>query len=266
MTISQTLLNLVELEEYAEIYEFDDGATISRYTTYQTTVNFNFRDYKPAHIKRGDIVRNTTFEPVTCQIIAPLEEKLTSYLSNYPTTPTRVKIYRGLVSDFDNQHILIFEGNIKSVQLEDIYAVAECVSLGSILDSMWPKDIHSSFCQNTLFDNKCGLAAGGYQLTFQVEGISDTGALISEVIGNSGYLYTHGYVRYLSHFRWITHGENNKLNLHVPFDSSVAVGVVVNAFQGCSKSAIDCKNKFNNLANFYGCPYIPSDNPVIWGA
>ena len=148
MAISQSNLNLVELGEYAEIYEFDDGNTISRYTTYPTSIIFNARDYKPAHIKRGEITRNTTFEPVTCQITAPLEEKLVSYLSNYPTTPSKVRIFRGLVSNFDAQNVLIFEGNIKSVQLEGIYAVAMCASLGSILEATWPRDIHSSFCQD----------------------------------------------------------------------------------------------------------------------
>lgn len=266
MAISSSNLTPVELQEYAEIYAINDGSSVSRYTTYTKSITFEMQDYKPAHIKRGEITRNTTFEPVTCQITAPLEEKLVKYLSNYPTTPVKVKIYRGLVSNFDSQNILIFEGNVKTVQLEGIYAVAECVSLGSILEATWPKDIHSSFCQNTLYDTKCGLDANEFAISFLVGDITSTGAIISPTIGTSGPLFTHGYVVCNNQFRWITSGQNNQLNLHVPFDSSVHKGVLVTAYQGCSKSAIDCKNKFNNLANFYGCPYIPSDNPVIWGA
>ena len=91
------------------------------------------------------------------------------------------------------------------------------------------------------------------------------GGLVSTDIGINGNLYTGGYVVYLKDFRWITLGETNTFNLHVPFDSSVKPGVVLIAYQGCSKSAVDCKNKFNNIRNFNGCPYIPSDNPVLWG-
>ena len=265
MAISDSNLNGSELNEYAELYSFDDGSTISRYTTYQTPIMFGGFEYKPAHIKRGSISRNTTFEAVTCQITAPLEEKLTRYIANYPVAPTNVTIYRGLVSSFDSQYMVVFTGNIKSVQIEGVYAVAECVALGSILDSVWPRDIHSSFCQNTLFDDRCGLSSSDYSLNFTVQSLTGKGGLVSTDIGANGSLYTGGYVVYLKDFRWITLGETNTFNLHVPFDASVAPGVVLRAYQGCSKSAIDCKNKFNNMSNFNGCPYIPSDNPVLWG-
>lgn len=265
MAISNSNLNGSQLEEYAEIYAFEDGDSVSRYTTYQTPIMFAGFEYKPAHIKRGAINRNTTFEEVTCQVTAPLEEKLTRYLANYPVMPTKVTIARGLVSSFDSQYLIIFTGNIRAVQIEGVYAVAECISLGSILDSVWPRDIHSSFCQNTLFDTRCGLSSADYQLNFTVESLTGKGGLVSSEIGVDGNLYTGGYVVYSKDFRWITLGENNTFHLHVPFDARVAPGIVLRAYQGCSKSAIDCKNKFNNISNFNGCPYIPSDNPVIWG-
>ena len=265
MPISNSYLNGPELNEYAEVYSFDDGETISRYTTYQSTISYGGYDYKSAHIKRGSINRNTTFEAVTCQITAPLEEKLTKYIANYPVIPTKVTITRGLVSSFDSQNLVVFTGIIKKVQIEGVYAVAECTSMGSILDSTWPRDIHSSFCQNTLFDAKCKLSASDYQLNFTVQSLTAKGGLVSTDIGTNGGLYTGGYVVYLKDFRWITLGENNTFNLHVPFDSSVQPGVVLRAYQGCSKSAIDCKTKFHNMVNFNGCPYIPSDNPVLWG-
>ena len=265
MAISDTYLKGAEINEYAEVYAFDDGETISRYTTYQDTISYGGFEYKSAHIKRGPINRNTTFEAVTCQITAPLEEKLTKYIANYPVMPTRVTITRGLVSSFDAQCIVVFTGIIKRVQIEGIYAVAECTSMGSILDSVWPRDIHSSFCQNTLFDSRCGLASSDYQLNFTVQSLTGKGGLVSTDIGTNGSLYTGGYVVYLKDFRWITLGETNTFNLHVPFDAAVQPGVVLRAYQGCSKSAVDCKNKFNNISNFNGCPYIPSDNPVLWG-
>lgn len=265
MAISDANLSSSELGEYAEIYEFNDGETISRYTTYQMAITYNGFQYKPAHIKRGPINRNTVFEAVTCSITAPLEDKLTRYLSNYPVMPTKVTIWRGLVSSFTSQSLIIFTGDIKSVQIEGVYATAECVSLGSILDSTYPKDIHSSFCQNSLFDAKCGLSASDFMLNFTVQSLTAKGGLVSTDIGTNGSLYTGGYVLYLKDFRWITLGENNTFNLHVPFDATVGPGIVLRAYQGCSKSAIDCKNKFNNLSRFYGCPYIPSDNPVLWG-
>lgn len=264
MAISNAAVTGSQINEFAEIYTFDDGESISRYTTYQNPITFGGQEYKPTHIKRGSITRNTTFEPVTVQITAPLEEKLTKYLTNYPVIPTLVTIIRVLVSDPNNQFLSLFSGNIKSVQVEGVYAVAQCMSLGSILEAVWPKNIHSSFCQNTLFDSRCGLSSSDYMINFTVQSLTATGALVSTDIGD-GSNFTGGYVTYFRDFRWITLGESNKFNLHVPFDSNVGVGKVLSAYWGCSKSAIDCLNKFHNMNNFFGCPYIPSDNPVIWG-
>jgi len=265
MPIPQANVSGTKVNEFAEVYEFFDGETYSRYTTYQDPITYLGFQYKPAHIKRGSINRNVSFDAVTCEITAPLEKSLTQYVANYPVMPTKVNIVRGLVSSFDSVSVGIFSGVIRTVQIESTYAVAQCVSLGSILDATWPKDIHSSFCQNSLFDNKCGLAATDYMLNFTVQSFTGKGGIVSSEIGANGSLYTGGYVSYINDFRWITLGENNTFNLHVPFDSKVAVGTVLRAYQGCSKSAIDCKNKFNNMARFYGCAYIPSDNPVLWG-
>ena len=32
--------------------------------------------------------------------------------------------------------------------------------------------------------------------------------------------------------------------------------------RGCSKTVSDCKNKFNNISNYGGFPYIPAKNPT----
>jgi len=50
----------------------------------------------------------------------------------------------------------------------------------------------------------------------------------------------------------------------MPFDDEV-VGKQVIVYAGCDKTPQTCKNKFNNLQNFRGFPYIPVKNPVIWG-
>lgn len=265
MPISSSYFSTDESPEFAEIYDFYDGSETYRYTSYQNPIIFNSFHYKPAHIKRGGIVRNTTFEAVTCQITAPLSESLTRYVANYPVVPTQVTVIRGLISNFNSVNVVVFTGNIKSVQIEDVYAVAECISLGSILEATWPKDIHSSFCQNSLFDDKCGLDANLFGINFMIESFTSKGALVSSGIGAEGPKFTGGHVVFLNDFRWITLGETNTFHLHVPFDMNVKEGTVLRAYQGCSKSAIDCRDKFNNLHRFYGCPYIPSDNPVLWG-
>ena len=265
MPISSSNSSGSELPLYAEVFEFYDEETYSRYTSFQEPILYDGNWYKPGHIRRGKINRNIGFDAVTTNITAPLEEKLTRYLSNFPVVPTTVKVVRGLVDDFDAENVVVFIGVIKKVQIEDIYASAECVALSSILDATYPKDIHSAFCQNSLFDAVCGLDSNSYSRTVQIASLTGVGGLVIPELQNTGELYTGGNVQFYRDFRWITLGSGNTLSLHVPFPANVGPGTIVTVYQGCSKSVAVCRDKFNNVSRFFGCPYIPSDNPVLWG-
>ena len=39
----------------------------------------------------------------------------------------------------------------------------------------------------------------------------------------------------------------------------------MDAYPGYDGSPATCVDKFDNLDNFVGFPYIPSKNPVVWG-
>jgi len=49
-----------------------------------------------------------------------------------------------------------------------------------------------------------------------------------------------------------------ELHLRLPFE--VQVGDTGTAIPGCSKTVPDCGNKFGNVLNFQGHPYVPGDN------
>ena len=264
MAISSTYTDKQEMDLYAEVFEIDDGVEISRYTGYHEPIVFGGFTYKPAPIHRGDIERGTSFEEVTCTIYGPVVEEFTKYISNYPIVPSKVTVTRGIVGLFDSQNIIVFKGVVKSVQLEDNVAVASCASLGSILGAVWPPDLHSSFCQNTLFDTGCGVDANAHSQTITVQSFTAKGGIVSSEIVNAPH-YTGGYVLFMGDFRWITLGIDTHLDLHVPFDSHLQIGNVVRIFKGCDKTATMCRDRFSNLSRFFGCPYIPSDNPVMWG-
>lgn len=265
MSISDVNLAKEEMDEYAEIFELFDGETYSRYTNYQNPVYYNALAYKPVFIKRGKISRNITLDAVTTQITAPLSEHLTRYISNYPVVPTQVKIWRGIVSNFDVESALVFTGSIKKVQIESVFAIADCIAMSSLMETVYPKCLHSAFCQHSLYDAGCGVDANSHSKTLQITGISGTGNLVIDGLNGTGPIYTGGYVKWRQDFRWITLGSNNTLSIHVPFPNTVGVGEYVEVYEGCAKSITVCNEKFNNMANFYGMPYIPSDNPVVWG-
>ena len=60
----------------------------------------------------------------------------------------------------------------------------------------------------------------------------------------------------------LDHVENSirSLSLWENTLSEISVGDTVSVFAGCSKSGAHCRNKFNNLLNFGGFPYLPGED------
>lgn len=141
-------------------------------------------------------------------------------------------------------------------------------------------------CPYNLGDSKCGVSIGGYTHTGTVLGIptdannrltftsSDSDILLQD----EGY-FTDGEVEFTS-------GDNDgvraeiqehtksggvvtiSLNLEVPFAIVAGVGIILRA--GCNKlsGAKDttghCKNKFDNLPNYGGDAYSPTEDQIIY--
>lgn len=263
MGIANSYLNTPVLGEFAELYEFYDGVVYSRYTSYQDEIIFESNAFKPGQITRGKITRSISIEAAKVEITAPITDQLGKYVANYPVVPTTIRIIRVLVAD-PTVNAVIFRGSVQSVKVSDGYVcTATCIS--SQLEVNWPRNIHSGYCQNTLFDTFCGLDKNMYMINVQIQAIGADGHLTSTDIGNTGSNLTGGYVLYVNDYRWITYGTTNNVYLHVPFDASVGVGTIVQMFWGCDGTFTCCRDRFNNLNNFFGCPHIPSDNPVTWG-
>jgi hypothetical protein len=60
--------------------------------------------------------------------------------------------------------------------------------------------------------------------------------------------------------RMITAHSGNVVTL-VDSVADLVVGATVTLWPGCSRTVNHCQNKFSNLANYGGLPYLPAKNP-----
>lgn len=120
-------------------------------------------------------------------------------------------------------------------------------------------------CRHALFSPGCGLNINDWGSlasvvtvdgrTVTIEG-GDTSVEADYYVGGVIEL-TDGSVRY------ITAQSGSVLTLIQPFPSleSDSTGITVTLYPGCDHSTTDCKNRFDNLNNYGGFPYIPNKNP-----
>jgi len=118
------------------------------------------------------------------------------------------------------------------------------------------------FCNNALFDEHCGLNKTSYKVTANISDI-DGLVLTSPTFAfyPNEYFYLGECIMVKSGItqeRLITEHTGDKITLQNPL-SDVEIGDIVDAYPGCNKQASTCLNKFGNILQFTGFPYLEEE-------
>lgn len=258
-------LQATEMEGFPELFYFFSGNRQDRVTSYSQDLTFLGAEYTARPIKRSRFTYDSNFSPVSVNIEAPLTDLFARYVANTPIEPTRVKIYRSVDSDLTDFRT-IFTGTLRNIIMSARMAKATFDSKAKHLRTKIPRMIYQSFCNHNLFDSGCRLLESAFVETISVTLFNGGKTLRSSTFAThaDGY-YTNGrVVTTEGDERWIIAHAGQDITLQLAFDSRVTSGTIVNVLPGCDGNVDTCINKFNNHENFFGCPFIPSQNPVIY--
>jgi len=253
-----------QLSVFAELYDIIFPDFTLYLTPYPQEITYATNTYTPCVMERTEITKEKGEEKVVTISFAT-KENVTFQFLNYNIPRIKVKITRYFIEKDVGKVIFVGEGEI--VGISNRILTFRAVDILSLNKAIVPPLVYSSYCNNTLFDSRCGLNRGEYKVETTVAVVNNGSALQSSTFGDYEEDYfTYGYVEYNKEYRMITKHDktNNLVYLHAPFDQDVD-GKVVTVYPGCDKTPQTCKNRFNNLKNFLGFPYIPSKNPTIWG-
>lgn len=262
-------MQAVEQSAIPELYDITAGGYVYRYTSYKIDQSFLGHLYRAAGIKRSAFTVDQELGSAKVSVSAYMSDPLSSYIGTTPLPSTKVDIYRA-VAESMSDYALLFSGVVQRVSGSNKIITAECIQAAK-LQSRLPNIINQSYCNWQVFDCDCGLDDSSWAV----------GATVSEIISGAGSGYriysptfalfadgwfTQGKVYFDGDFRFVTNHTGNALTLHVPFGAGFGVGSSVTAYPGCDGSPSTCLNKFNRRTHHCSMPYIPSHNPVIWGA
>jgi uncharacterized phage protein (TIGR02218 family) len=166
--------------------------------------------------------------------------------------------------DVSNGSIVAFLGEISDIdKVTRSHAKMKVKSLTHRLDRQLPRKLIQPSCPHTLFDSACTLN----KASFAVNKILQAGSTQTLLIPSGAFSQADGYFDLGTVL--ITSGGNNgftamvkkhlsgQLQLNVPLPFQVNAGDTFTAYPGCDKLQSTCLNKFNNLINFGGFPYVP---------
>jgi uncharacterized phage protein (TIGR02218 family) len=172
-----------------------------------------------------------------------------------------------------------FEGRIGQAYTERGHATLEVRSSAELLDILVPGDLYQPGCKNSLYDAYCTVAMVPHTATGYSVGLVSDNANRVIVIPGAGNLYqggafnlgvltfttgpNAGIARTVKN-SWLYTAATSSLvvELLTAPPSPIGIGDGVKFTHGCDKTMATCANRFGNLANFRGEPFVPAPETV----
>ncbi|MBF0161618.1 MAG: DUF2163 domain-containing protein [Magnetococcales bacterium] len=167
--------------------------------------------------------------------------------------------------------ITLFVGQVADIQITRSLAKITVNSSIQLLNIKLPRNVWQPGCIHTLYDADCGIDRDDPAIATEttVCAGSTTTALASGLALVEARWFEQGYVHFLNGAltgvrRTIKSCSGDGIfQLLLPLPSIPAVGDTFKAYPGCDKTQATCTNKFHNVRNFRGFPYIPVAETAI---
>lgn len=253
-----------------ELYEFGYTGHAYRYTSGDEEVTVDTYLYAPLALTRSALRPSMNKEKAALTLTLPLTAGIVEVFRVAPpgeeVTLTIKRYHRG-----DGSKLVMWMGRVLNTKFDEFEME---LSLESILSSMQRIILTRSYqknCPHLLYGTACGVDPVLHKVTTAAKTVS--GVTVSAPISPADGYYAGGMVTYTSvhsgtvERRFIAGNTGGTLTLD-RYPYGLLVGQSFELWPGCDRTLADCKDKFNNIANFGGQPFIPTKNPAggttIW--
>ncbi len=252
-----------------ELYEFVYGNTVYRYNTTASEIEAEGLWYSPAPLSRGDFSLTGDARRSQLVINAPSNFIIAQFLkAGMPASPILVTIKKKhLRSSYSDSDIMTeWIGRIIFAEWAHSGVKLHCESYYTSIQGNTNTRYYNYLCTHTLFSEPCKVNKENYKITALVSAINGTNITAPTFAAKPDRYFTGGYLIFneastgLQHTRHINEhsGDTIELTNQIP---ELSVGDNVIVYPGCDHTHSTCKNKFNNVLNFGGFPWIPTRNP-----
>jgi uncharacterized phage protein (TIGR02218 family) len=249
-----------------ELYRFDYGSTVYRYTSADRDVTYDEETWTAIPIDRSDRVRDTS-EDTKNLVTIPVahdNEVARLFLQSPPDVPVRLRLYRGI----DEESItLALTATVTGVKWSGYEATIECESPMIAAARNGLRARYQSQCRHAVYSRGCGVDPEDFTTTFTFVALELNGRRV-KVTGTTtpaedyhagGALTIDGEIRTI--VANISGFGETFFDIDRPFSAPITVGATVEALAGCEHSVEMCRDRFSNIENFGGFTAIPKVNP-----
>lgn len=254
--------------EPVEIYQFDrEGVQLWRYTSADRDLIIEGNVYLAAPVKRNNVEASQDVERTSLKITMPADADFPEqFIASPPTDRIMATVRRYHHTDPTAELTFVWVGRVINVENKEHEAIISCESCISSLKRPTLRRVYQTTCPHVLYGDQCKVSKVAFGAVATLQSGSSGVTLISSTFAAqaTGY-YTGGYVEIEIESKlnraFITKHIGSAITTGLPLQGA-AVGLAVTVYPGCNHSLITCQDKFNNILNYGGFPYIPVKNPM----
>lgn len=272
-------MSYAETEEWVsqpllvELFDFKIGVLSYRYTSSdrdQTPSEASGIVYESEYIKSTSIGQNDELNKENITISVHRDNAVAKLFWGRPPDQTVVfTLFRyhlsGVPGTAEQDIVAAWSGRVLSCSFKGNEAEMICESTATSLKQTGLSRQYSMGCPHVLYGVNCGVIKANQEFYSTVSVATDE---VIEVTGASAYAddhFTGGYINWLGtdgnqQSRMIFSHTGEQLTLDWAIDG-MAVLDQIWVYPGCKHHSSDCFNKFLNMENYGGFPYIPEKNP-----
>ena len=243
-----------------ELYLFVRGTQEWYFSSCANSVTYLTKEFEPTSIRRDRVKQDTDPFKNDLRVTFPRENEFANEFLNYaPEQVTTLTIYRGHAGD--SEFISYWKGRIIGAEISGNEITINCESVFTSIRRPGLRAVFEYTCRHSLYGVNCRASASSYEISGNVSSISSDGLTIEipESSSTDGY-YTGGIFSFGSTSRFIISHTGINIVLSRPINGLI-IGDACKIYPGCNHARDTCKNKFNNLDNYGGFPWIPTRNP-----
>ena len=270
--------NAIDVGSPIFMYEAIYGASAGdayRYTGTPLQTIANGKNWLPIQIEHTEIVSNGTLDNQTITITMRSNADLVDmFRLAPPSIVVEINIYRGYLGE--QAFNIEWKGRIVSMALnpEEGTAAFSCEPISTSLRNTGLRRKYQLGCPFVLYGSACKVSQLAHTESGAITGIVDARTLQVTLTGaqmgvNASNLIagvcTVTKANGMKDRRAIVNAVNVGGRVYnvtlMSYIADVSVGLVASLSKGCPHTFSSCRDIFGNVANFGGCPNIPSSNP-----
>lgn len=250
-----------------EFYEFRRGGQVWRYTSADVDVSYLGNVFLSTPIKRGDINFSGELAQANVRIKMPMNNPVAQAFSGFQVgLMASVTIYAQHRGQGDT--VILTSGRFVNFR----FTGAECeLRFESDLTTQREQGLRrtaSPGCPHTLYDSapmSCGVVKALFKTTIVPVFVGGATLTDSAIAAFADGYFDGGLAEYRMpdgniDARSIDDHVGGTITLRAPFSGLVA-GIELDIYPGCDHSLQVCNDKFANVLNFGGLPFVPEANP-----